>query len=569
VRQLANFGRLQTVRMVSKIPKPSPVIVDEVDRLRAELAKTQLELLRVPKVGLVWEERVEQAELDMHTRLPVLVAKPKLNVQGTMPSDRPHLLMEGDNLHALTILQATHKGKIDVIYIDPPYNTGKEFIYNDKLIGEEHEWRHSAWLSFMDKRLRLARDLLATQGILFISIDDNEQAKLTLLCDQIFGEANRYAVIPVQSRTAYGIRPKPLLTNHEYVLAYTKGSPNLKGSALSAKTLRTRYSETDEEGRRFYWRNFRFSNGSSHALTLENGTVDHGPWQWEPVRTERAIDEGIIRFRGSIVEFRQYPTLDPRPTGSFVNSRYVTGAGTRMLNAVLGTKRFENPKATELLTDLIGLCASPEAIVLDFFAGSGTSAQAVATLNANDGGQRQAILVTNNENGICRKVTQPRIKAVLTGNWADGKTRDSLPGSLVYYQIDLLGKRSSPAAEREVLSKRAAEIVACLENTHTLVKSTDRYTLLTGDMRSAAIVPVYLYSDEYADTYAELQAELPENTVTKTIYLFSGSDEPIAEDIGDQFPGWDVRPLPATILAAMTRGIRAAALRALRTDEED
>jgi adenine-specific DNA-methyltransferase len=142
------------------------------------------------KLGLVWRDIPEDVEILLRDEIPVLIHEKELDVPGAIPSDQAHILIEGDNLHALHVLQATHRGKVDVIYIDPPYNTGNEFRYNDKIIDKENPWRHSAWLSFMSKRLSLARELLAESGVIVISIDDNEQARLRLLCDEVFGASN-------------------------------------------------------------------------------------------------------------------------------------------------------------------------------------------------------------------------------------------------------------------------------------------------------------------------------------------------------------------------------------------
>lgn len=143
------------------------------------------------KYGLVWEDKPEDVELQMARELPVLTEVKERAIISEAPEAPNHILIEGDNLHALTALTYTHAGKIDVIYIDPPYNTGnKDFVYNDRYVDKEDSYRHSKWLSFMSRRLRIARSLLSDHGVIFISIDDNEQAALKLLCDEVFGDTN-------------------------------------------------------------------------------------------------------------------------------------------------------------------------------------------------------------------------------------------------------------------------------------------------------------------------------------------------------------------------------------------
>lgn len=143
------------------------------------------------KYGLVWEEHEEEVDVKMRTHIPVFTEVEDKEIVGNPESEQYNFLLEGDNLHSLKLLEKTHKGKIDVIYIDPPYNTGsKDFIYNDVQVAYEDTFRHSKWLSFMASRLKLAKRLLSKKGMIFISIDDNEQSQLKILCDSILGESN-------------------------------------------------------------------------------------------------------------------------------------------------------------------------------------------------------------------------------------------------------------------------------------------------------------------------------------------------------------------------------------------
>lgn len=164
----------------------------QLDGLTNEEKSELLGLLRKQKkYGLVWEDKPEDVEERLRDELPVLVEDTSKALISTETDAPNHILIEGDNLEALTTLAYTHEGKIDVIYIDPPYNTGnKDFVYNDKFVDKEDSYRHSKWLSFMSKRLRIAKQLLSDKGMIFISIDDNEQAQLKLLCNDLFGEKN-------------------------------------------------------------------------------------------------------------------------------------------------------------------------------------------------------------------------------------------------------------------------------------------------------------------------------------------------------------------------------------------
>lgn len=182
-----------------------------------------LELLnKQKKYGLVWEDKPEDVEERLRDELPVLKEVKERFISSEDPEAPNHILIEGDNLEALTALTYTHAGKIDVIYIDPPYNTGnKDFIYNDSFVDSEDSFRHSKWLSFMNKRLKLAKGLLSDKGVIFISIDDNEQAQLKLLCDEIFEEANFITNFPRITK-ASGKTTDKIASNHDYLLVYAK-----------------------------------------------------------------------------------------------------------------------------------------------------------------------------------------------------------------------------------------------------------------------------------------------------------------------------------------------------------
>ena len=165
--------------------------INSLDALTTEEKSALIDLLKQKKYGLVWENKPEDVEERLRAELPVLnEVTDKALLDGG--EDAPnHILIEGDNLEALTALAYTHENSVDVIYIDPPYNTGnKDFVYNDSFVDSEDGYRHSKWLSFMEKRLRIAKRLLSEKGVIFISIDDNEQANLKLLCDEVFLASN-------------------------------------------------------------------------------------------------------------------------------------------------------------------------------------------------------------------------------------------------------------------------------------------------------------------------------------------------------------------------------------------
>jgi len=219
-----------------------------------ELVKEIKKLEKRKKYGIVWEDKPEEVAKRCKDELPVLVEDSKKEIK-TDDKKPVNILIEGDNYHALSVLNYTHKSKIDVIYIDPPYNTGNGdgFRYNDKIVDKEDGYRHSKWLSFMEKRLKLARNLLSRQGLLLISIDDNEYAQLKLLCDEIFDEKNFIGPFIWKSKIGGGNDNKYLVNEHEYIIAYAKSIASLtplveQSSEEYKKTFKLKDKYFEERG---------------------------------------------------------------------------------------------------------------------------------------------------------------------------------------------------------------------------------------------------------------------------------------------------------------------------------
>ncbi|MBD5088692.1 MAG: site-specific DNA-methyltransferase [Clostridiales bacterium] len=412
--------------------------------------------LTAKKYGLVWEEHEEEVDVKMQTHIPVFTEDKEKEIVGNPESDEYDFLLEGDNLHSLKLLEKTHKGKIDVIYIDPPYNTGgKDFEYNDKLVVYEDTFRHSKWLSFMEKRLKMAKKLLSKQGMIFISIDDNEHSQLKILCDSIFGEQNYVTSLIWQKKKGGGNDSRYVATEHEYILFYTYNKDDLDKIFIPyGDEYITRYKETDEKGR-FFWDTFKRKSGKQYyAITCPDGTILENDENGEPIswlRSEKRflsdLQEGevrIIKVNGKwTVHFKQRQPKGYKPR-SIMTDYGTTSDGAAELKRVFNiTNVFSNPKPVSLVKYLIKFSSNKNALVLDFFAGSGTTGQAVLELNQEDGGNRKFILCTNNENNICEEVTYQRLKTVITGLRADtSQYSDGLPSNLKYYKTDFISKDS-------------------------------------------------------------------------------------------------------------------------------
>lgn len=411
-----------------------------------------IRLLHTKKYGLVWEEHAEIVEEEMKTKIPVFIEDKNRKIVGNADSDEYNFLLEGDNLHSLHLLEKTHAGKIDVIYIDPPYNTGnKDFIYNDKIVDRTDGYSHSKWISFMENRLKLAKELMSEKGIIFISIDDNEQAQLKLLCNDIFGERNFIGQYIKQSKVGGGNDSKFIVKEHEYCICYAKNintapQMNIKHDENYLK----RYKELDEIGR-YFWDTFArpgLRNPIIYDIIAPDGSVIHNGWIRSEERFKKEYAEGKIRIikkkNGEwSVQFKQYLNENGKRPRSMTMDFGGTTEGDKEIKAIFGKKVFNYPKSVKYLSTLISTINDKNLIILDFFAGSGTTGHAVSQLNKEDGGNRKYILCTNNENNICEEVTYKRLSNI----------QNDFPHNLKYYKTDFVDKTKFPnfTLEKELL----------------------------------------------------------------------------------------------------------------------
>ena len=467
-----------------------------------------IELLRThKKYGLVWEDKPENVEERLREELPVLTEVKERAIISEDPDAPNHILIEGDNLEALTALTYTHAGKIDVIYIDPPYNTGnKDFVYNDTFVDSEDSFRHSKWLSFMSKRLRIAKRLMSDKGVLFISIDDNEQAQLKLLCDEIFGADNYISSIPWHSRQSLQ-NDTDLSINHEYILAVAKNrrksNRRLKKANASIwynedgfvfypiSVDGEKYSNPDNDPRG-PWKADpmdapHIRPNLTYPITNPITGVQHLPprgrhWRISQEKFASALADNRILFGKNGTSRPQMKVFlnEQVEYGSIAHSwfeaeKYGTAThGSKELQGIFGgDKVFTSPKPTSLISNILSLVSIPDRpiTVLDFFAGSGTTLHATIKQNAEDGGHRRCILVTNNENNICEDVTYERNKRVIEGyTKPNGEEVDGLThNTLRYYKTDFVGRERSSQNMRQLVYA-ATDLLCIKEDLYNEVK---------------------------------------------------------------------------------------------------
>lgn len=541
-------------------------LIEEVKKLKSQ-----------KRFGLVWEDKPEKVVKECETKLPVLKEVEEKAIENA-PSEPTNIIIEGDNYHALSVLNYTHAGKIDVIYIDPPYNTGNEdFVYNDCYVDKEDSFRHSKWLSFMEKRLRLARNLLKDNGVIFISIDDNEQPQLRLLCDEIFGAQN-FVSNMVWAGNRTGKNDSVNIKNiHEYILVYFKTSSaclqGIKDVDDSKYKLSDKY--VDERGKYYLITldqaalgyveslDFGIKDPETGELVFPNGRKgksvgeDEHRWRWGREKVEEGLKKDLIVFKTSSGKRRVYTKqyqfysadgekIERRVLKESIINEYSTRGGKDLLKEIFKYAPFSYAKPMDLIKELIAIFPADNAVVLDFFAGSGTTGQAVIELNKEDGGHRQFILVTNNESQIAENVTYPRVKTVITGNRPDGtKYSDGIPANLRYFKTDFVEKGKTTDDTREALITECCDMIRIRENAFEYVASTPEYRFYKNDNVFVSII-----FDQFAITETwEKVEELNKDKLPVHCYNFSynrhANEEEIPEDTELE---WTACSIPETVL---------------------
>ncbi|MGB4926137.1 MAG: site-specific DNA-methyltransferase [Giesbergeria sp.] len=534
---------------------PSISLLESLKQLNAEqLRRLLVEQLTQQKLGLYWESDAiaRDAALNADIVLPRLVPSVSHTPAGT--AHHHNLIIEGDNFDSLRLLRATHAGKVRVIYIDPPYNTGnKDWVYNDKFVGKNDRWRHSQWLEFLYQRLTLARELLTSDGVILVSINDENRARLELLMDEVF-PGRRLGTITWRTRQGSNADQQCFLSvDHEHVLVY--GNPGFKFNGFEKSYEMYDNPDSDPRGE---WRIGDITLGFSYKERpnlyyplLDPSTGIYYPCSPESVwryATEtrikegqqlqaksmeefvrlgqivfpaaprvqtwqtmdallKAIDKGAVPKGGkSLLLRRDLPNLDfwvgkpvgfgrpqfkrykadlrnqAQPLSSWIVPQFEDGEyeaeanllsatnqeGGRQVAQIFGDRAFNYAKPVSLMQGLIAQATRPGDTVLDFFAGSGTTGQAVLALNAQDGGARRFILCSSTEatdkepdKNLCRDVCAERIRRVIATEGYDA--------SFAYVQLD---KFNAADVAFEATPEHASVLIFMRETASAPVDST-------------------------------------------------------------------------------------------------
>ncbi|MCH3942382.1 MAG: site-specific DNA-methyltransferase [Atopobiaceae bacterium] len=458
------------------------------------------------KFGLVFEQHREEIDHVLEGSVSVLTEDESLAIDN---GGQWNALIEGDNLASLDALSRALRGKVDLIYIDPPYNTGsRDFVYDDAYVDKNDAFPHSKWLSFMEPRLKVAHALLRRSGVIFVSNDDRENAELKLLMDEVFGPECFVSNISWQRTYSTRNDSKGIVNEVEHILVYSK-EPGWQPNKLPrTEKMNSIYKNPDGDsqswasdnpfapgaathqgmvyaiqhpftGRMLYPTVGRcWTFGQEQMLGYMNGWCEYRledigdakeraevcgipeedvrdgvkaivlakPLEESRERAQEVYDRGPWpRFyftkggRGGIRRKTYLDSLEGQPPTNlwlYSDVGHTDEAKKELIRLFGGRAPFDTPKPTRLIRRVLEIGAGKGALVLDFFAGSGTTGQAVTELNAADGGMRRCILCTDNEANICSDITYPRWRTVITGRRGDGSEySEGLPGSLRYYRV--------------------------------------------------------------------------------------------------------------------------------------
>lgn len=571
---------------------------------KEELIK-ELRRIKETKYGLVWHRDLPEEKIDIlinpDARTPnemfpnEMAGKPfpilkeaKTKEVNNDKGKPANLLIEGDNYHSLAVLNFTHQEAIDLIYIDPPYNTGNDdFIYNDKIksgyVKKDDPFRHSKWLAFMEKRLKLAKNLLKKDGALFISIDDNEQAQLKMLCDEIFGEANFISEIIVQSNPRGSQASRHLAGVHEYIHVYAKSAEDFVVSGLEkSESNLSEYRFTDRDDRKYRllglrqrggeWRREQrprmfypiFVNPKNGEVSLSKSkdfsvealpkrpTGEEGRWTWSKEYAAKnlqlLVGKKVNRGKDFYDVFRIDYLADEegnqamsKPKTIWLEKELNYQNGRNEIKDIFGKDIFDYPKPTFLIKKIMRMIGNPSAIVLDFMAGSGTTGQAVLSLNKEDGGNRQFILCTNNENNICSDVCYPRLKKVIKGyKTPKGENVAGLGGNLKYYKTDFVEAEPTDRNKRKLVSE-STEMLCIRENAFELVWDENDFKIFKNGDKYLGIV----FYEEAIDDFKKAIKKMKGHFNT---YVFSLGDDPHEKQFTDVKSKVTLCAIPEVIL---------------------
>lgn len=559
---------------------------------RKELIKEIDQLRKRKRYGLVWEAKPENVVEQCKTELPVLEEVEDKEIK-TDPDKPINLLIEGDNYHALSVLNYTHKGKIDIIYIDPPYNTGaRDWKYNNDYVDNNDMFRHSKWIAMMEKRLKLAKNLLRPDGILIVTIDDNEFCSLGLLLDELF---------PKKIRTTVVIKYNPAGTArsgfsrcHEYAIYLLNPGQEINKKPapedVRSRNLRRNGNNSNREDSPTMFYPIYIDKKTLKVIGagdvpkadfhINQQTIEcknhYEVWplgddgkekNWYYSR-KRVVENGKMELECKWVKEKLNPYFytsnnsEQKYQTVWTGSEYDAGAyGSNMVKKLIDAQ-FPFPKSLYAVQDCIrAVLNRKDAIILDFFAGSGTTGHAVMSLNKENNALCKFILCTNNEingqekslrnsglsedeileHGICRAITYPRIKAVIK----DGKDSEASQGNLKYFRTAFVPAEPTDK-NKTALTKKATDMLCIKEDTFEKVKSNEQYVIFGNKKRYIGIIYDHQAIDVFKKEISKIDGKF-------SVYIFSLGDDTFDEEFEDMKSKVKLSPIPEAILRVYRR----------------
>lgn len=543
-----------------------------------DLMREVTRLRKRKKYGIVWEDKQEDVVEQCKHEFPVLCEVEKRKVISDL--NKPvNLLIEGDNYHVLSVLNYTHKNRVDVIYIDPPYNTGaKSWRYNNNYVDKEDSFRHSKWISFMQHRLQLAKKLLTNKGFIICAIDANELFSLGLLMDEIFEEKNRIGLVTVLHNPKGRNFTNWFSANSEYMLVYSRNAKIASFNKVAIdEEKKMSFDLQDKDGRHyrlepfirsrsetlrerkpnFWYPIFVSKNLKKITLKPTKGFVKVYPiandgkevtWINLPETFDEKNSKGLFvakRENEKIVIYRKYYEQQIFKN-VWTDQKYQSEFhGTNLLKKILGKNVFEYPKSIYLLKDILKITTNKNSVILDFFAGSGTTGHAVMELNNEDGGSRKFILATNNENNIATNVCFPRIKKLIRGYKSGGERVNGLNANLRYFRTSFVPAESTDKNKRE-LTLKATEMICIREETFEKVIARKAYQIYKSKNHHTGIIFDQLSIDKFKEFITKIDSQF-------NVYIFSLCDDTFDDEFADMKHKVTISPIPEAILRIYRR----------------
>lgn len=545
---------------------------DYTNWTRDDLIKEIVTLRKRKKYGIVWENTIENVVEQCKRELPVLeeVVKREVITDKCQPTN---LIIEGDNYHALSVLNYTHQGKIDFIYIDPPYNTGaRDWKYNNDYVDSEDSFRHSKWVSFMHKRIQLAKKLLKPEGLICVTIDNYEVHNLIHILKDVFPD--KEIVTTVILHNFRGRAKNNFALCHEYaVWVLPLGIDSITHKEELAKDANLNLRRTGQNSLRkdrptmFYGIEVNKTNLEIIGVTkpikdseklifssnkdivtiypIDKSNIERR-WYYgaEKVLNESKTKNVFAKnSKGKIEIYFKFEGKPIRRKSVWFGPQYDSSAnGTVLLTNIIGQNDFTFPKSLYAVKECIeAATANKNALILDFFAGSGTTGHAVLELNKYDGGNRTFILCTNNENKIAEQICYPRIKKVIEGYTGEGvKKSDGLGGNLKYYKTNFVPAVRTDKNKVE-LTRKATEMICIKEETFDKVEEKNAYKIYKNRDKYTGIIFDYLAIDEFKKKISRFDKHCH-------VYIFSLGDDRFNDEFEDIQSHVSISPIPEAIL---------------------